>query len=120
MQKYRPVLFMGWALMIVGLGLLSLLKSGSSTGLWVGFQIIAAAGSGLLVRTSSIFLSLVVLNHEQWVTFTFPILAPHSVTLSARALAFYSFLRTFAMVRFLSYTCFKRCLTMADMGNFNI
>lgn len=60
MQKYRPVIFTGWVLMITGLGLLSLLKSTSSTGLWVGLQIVAGAGSGLLVRTLSLSLNLIL------------------------------------------------------------
>lgn len=37
--------------MIIGLGLLSLLKSTSQTGSWVGFQLIVSVGSGLLVST---------------------------------------------------------------------
>lgn len=37
--------------MIIGLGLFTLLDSNSSTGAWAGFQIIEAAGAGLVVST---------------------------------------------------------------------
>ena len=49
-QKYRWVNVLGWACLLVGFGLLSLLDSSTSTGKWVGYQIVAAAGLGLLVR----------------------------------------------------------------------
>ena len=49
-QKYRHMNYLGWTLSIVGFGLLTLLKPDSPTAKWVGFQFIAAAGTGIIVR----------------------------------------------------------------------
>jgi hypothetical protein len=49
--RYRPIHHGGFALMIVGFGLFTLLDADSSTGAWVGFQIINAVRvQGLVVR----------------------------------------------------------------------
>ncbi|KAJ2998456.1 hypothetical protein NUW54_g7027 [Trametes sanguinea] len=80
-NKYRPMNYIGWALMVTGAGLLSLLKDDSRTKEWVGFQIVAAAGIGIV-----------------WASTVFPILAPLPVTRVAPALAFYNFSRVFAQV----------------------
>ncbi|EIW57898.1 iron permease [Trametes versicolor FP-101664 SS1] len=79
MNKYRPVNYAGWALTMIGVGLLSTLKFDSGTAAWVGFQVISASGFGII-----------------WACTIFPILAPLSVTRAAAALAFYNFCRTFA------------------------
>ena len=55
MKKYRPANVLGWIILVVGLGLMSLLKANSSTGQWVGFQIISSAGAGFIVSPSSTF-----------------------------------------------------------------
>ena len=47
--RYRPLHHVGLALMTVGVGLFSLLDDNSSVGAWVGFQIVEAAGAGLVV-----------------------------------------------------------------------
>lgn len=47
--KYRPVNFVGWILMLIGFGLFTLLKADSPTVMWVLFQIITAAGIGIIV-----------------------------------------------------------------------
>ncbi|CDO75065.1 hypothetical protein BN946_scf184605.g6 [Trametes cinnabarina] len=78
-NKYRLANYLGWTLTIIGVGLLSLLKDDSSTAAWAGFQVIAAAGMGII-----------------WAITLFPILAPLPVTRAAAALAFYNFCRTFA------------------------
>ncbi|KAI0363645.1 iron permease [Pilatotrama ljubarskyi] len=78
-NKYRPANYVGWALMVIGFGLLTLLMADASTGQWAGFQIITAAGLGII-----------------WASTVFPILAPLPVTRTASALAFYNFSRTFA------------------------
>ena len=49
--RYRPLHHMGFALTILGMGLLSLLSRTSSTSQWVGFQTILAAGLGLSSTT---------------------------------------------------------------------
>jgi hypothetical protein len=48
-QKYRPVNFFGWIMTIVGFGLISTLREDSAVGKWVGYQVVAAIGTGLLV-----------------------------------------------------------------------
>lgn len=49
--KYRPIHFVGFALMTIGFGIFSLLDKDSSTGRWVGYQILAGAGAGLVIPT---------------------------------------------------------------------
>ncbi|KAI0763280.1 iron permease [Trametes elegans] len=78
-NKYRPANYVGWVLIMIGFGLLSLLKADSSTGAWTGYQIITAIGVGFI-----------------WASTVFPILAPVPVTRFASALAFYNFCRTFS------------------------
>lgn len=56
-QKYRWVNFLTWIFMIVGYGLLSTLREDSSTGHWVGFQVVVAAGIGLGVRRLALSVS---------------------------------------------------------------
>ncbi|KAJ8132331.1 hypothetical protein O1611_g1291 [Lasiodiplodia mahajangana] len=46
--RYKPVHFAGFALSAIGVGLLSTLDENSSTGKWIGFQILAAGGSGFI------------------------------------------------------------------------
>lgn len=50
--RYRPIHFVGFALMTIGLGLFTLLDENSSTAEWVIFQMIAAVGMGLLLTGS--------------------------------------------------------------------
>ncbi|KAH8703892.1 major facilitator superfamily domain-containing protein [Talaromyces proteolyticus] len=45
--RYKPILFVAFALIVVGFGLFSLLDQNSSTGAWVAFQIIESFGAGL-------------------------------------------------------------------------
>ena len=47
--RYRPIQHVGFALMVIGFGLLTLLKSNATTGQWVGYQIVSALGSGLVL-----------------------------------------------------------------------
>ncbi|KAI0781950.1 iron permease [Abortiporus biennis] len=78
-NKYRSSNVIGWILTTVGFGLLSLLRADSSTSQWIGYQILAAAGIGMLFPVP-----------------VFPILAPLHPSRSASALAFLAFLRSFA------------------------
>ncbi|KAI8950367.1 multidrug resistance protein Fnx1 [Xylaria longipes] len=48
-NRYRPPQIAGISLMVIGIGLYTLLDRSSTTGMWVGFQIIASAGCGLLL-----------------------------------------------------------------------
>lgn len=45
--RYKPILVVAFALTVVGFGLFSTLDDNSSTGEWLGFQIIEAFGAGL-------------------------------------------------------------------------
>jgi len=45
---YKPVHWVGWILSAIGAGLFSTLNANSSTGAWVGFQVIAAGGVGFI------------------------------------------------------------------------
>ncbi|RMD44218.1 hypothetical protein DV735_g781, partial [Chaetothyriales sp. CBS 134920] len=78
---YRPFHFLGFALMTVGCGLFTLLDADSSTGSWVGFQIIFGVGAGF-VFTSCLPAILAALPESE----------------VARATATWSFLRSFGSI----------------------
>ncbi|RYP35231.1 hypothetical protein DL767_003897 [Monosporascus sp. MG133] len=48
-NRYRPPQIVGICLMVIGFGTFTLLNRNSTTGEWVGFQILASAGCGLLL-----------------------------------------------------------------------
>ncbi|EEP78242.1 predicted protein [Uncinocarpus reesii 1704] len=50
--KYRALHFIGFGLMSLAVGLFSLLDSHSTTGLWVGLQILFGAGAGLIFSST--------------------------------------------------------------------
>jgi hypothetical protein len=52
-NKYRPTNAVGWIISMVGIGIMTLLDADSSTGEWVGYQIIASIGTGVMVRSSN-------------------------------------------------------------------
>nr|A0A8F4NV97.1 RecName: Full=MFS-type transporter pydD; AltName: Full=Pyrrocidines biosynthesis cluster protein D [Acremonium sp.]QXF14603.1 PydD [Acremonium sp.] len=81
MGRYKPIHYASWAVTLIGLGLFSLLDSGSSTGAWVGFQIVYSMGAGMLVPTLLPAL-----------------LAPLSESDTALGAATWSFVRSFGMV----------------------
>lgn len=77
---YRPGHAAGFALMVVGFGLFSLLDETSSTGSWVGFQMVESAGAGLVIPT------------------LLPaVLAPLAESDTALATATWSFIRSFGL-----------------------
>ncbi|KIJ52839.1 hypothetical protein M422DRAFT_242769 [Sphaerobolus stellatus SS14] len=78
-KRYIPVNVAGWIITIVGFGELSLPSSTSSIAHWVGYQIIVAAGTGIIYSAT-----------------LFPVMAPQSVNRSASALVFFSFICSFA------------------------
>ena len=47
--RYRPIQHVGFALMVIGFGLLTLLKAKATTAQWVGYQLASAAGTGLVL-----------------------------------------------------------------------
>ncbi|KAF7365715.1 MFS domain-containing protein [Mycena venus] len=78
-KKYRPVNWASWAISIIGFGLFSTIREDTSTGKWVGYQIICAIGVGPLFGAPM-----------------FPLLAPLPNTRAASALALFSFTRAFS------------------------
>ncbi|CAG8957636.1 hypothetical protein HYFRA_00010503 [Hymenoscyphus fraxineus] len=52
--KYIPLHYAGFALSAIGTGLLSTLDASSSAGSWIGFQILASGGSGLIFASTLI------------------------------------------------------------------
>ncbi|CAG9936321.1 unnamed protein product [Clonostachys rosea f. rosea IK726] len=79
--KFKILHISGMLLTTVGVGLISLLKKDSSTGVWVGIQIMPAVGSGLLISTLLPAFQASLAEKDQ-----------------AAATATWSFVRTFGMV----------------------
>ncbi|KAJ7124420.1 iron permease [Mycena epipterygia] len=77
-KKYRPVNWIGWITTIVAFGLFSTITEDSVVWKWVGYQVLGAAGLGMLFSAP-----------------IFPILAPLPKTRAASALALFSFIRAF-------------------------
>ncbi|KIW20961.1 hypothetical protein PV08_01540 [Exophiala spinifera] len=78
--RYKPIHFVAFAVMLAGMGSLTLIDEDSSTGAWVGYQIIGSAGMGLII--SSLLPA---------------VLAPLSEADVAQATAAWSFMRAFGM-----------------------
>ncbi|KAL1949725.1 hypothetical protein VTO73DRAFT_8606 [Trametes versicolor] len=78
-DRYRPQNYVGWAIILVGFGVLSTLDESSSRAAYIGSQVPLGVGLGII-----------------WISTQFPILAPLPVSNSAHALAFFTFLRCFA------------------------
>lgn len=49
--RYKPTLIVAFALVVLGFGLFSLMDEHSSTGTWVGFQVVESLGAGLAIPT---------------------------------------------------------------------
>ncbi|KAK7998428.1 hypothetical protein PG989_006468 [Apiospora arundinis] len=49
--RYKPLIVVAFALLVIGFGLFSLLDEHSGTGAWVGFQVIESVGAGLAIPT---------------------------------------------------------------------
>ncbi|KAF8839383.1 MFS general substrate transporter [Paxillus ammoniavirescens] len=79
--RYRLLIWAGWAMLIVSLGLMTTLRATDSIGTSVGYTVLMGAGIGVLYTTTM-----------------YPIQAPLPVTQNAPALAFMWFLRSFAGV----------------------
>ncbi|KZO94654.1 MFS multidrug transporter [Calocera viscosa TUFC12733] len=68
-----------WAVSIAGFVLLSTLTKDATTAQWVGYQVVASSGMGVL-----------------WSSTEFPVLAPLSVGQNAQALSFFAFIHSAA------------------------
>jgi hypothetical protein len=91
--------FAGWALMLIGVGLLSTLGVSTPFSISVPYQVIAAFGLGFEYAT------------------TFAVLAPLDASLNSQALAFLLFSRTFSQVRSI-FTSFPTIQDSMDDGFF--
>ncbi|TBU31313.1 MFS general substrate transporter [Dichomitus squalens] len=80
-HRYRPQMWFGWCLVLLGLGLLTTLKAQDGVSRAIGFSVLVGVGIGSLYSTV-----------------IFPVQAPLPVSQNARALAFLQFLRSFAGV----------------------
>ncbi|KAJ7495971.1 major facilitator superfamily domain-containing protein [Mycena galericulata] len=76
-QRYLPGNYVGWVLIVIGFGVVSMLGPASSLGLRVASQVIVAAGTGIVISS-----------------LPFPLMAPIPVERLGSALAFQAFLRT--------------------------
>ncbi|KAI9442690.1 Mfs1.2 [Lactarius indigo] len=79
--KYLAPTYIGWALMVVGAGLLTTLRADSSIAKSVGLQLVIGGGVGII-----------------YVVSLFPILASVPVTQSAPTMALYVFSRNFGYI----------------------
>ncbi|KAH9836724.1 major facilitator superfamily domain-containing protein [Rhodofomes roseus] len=80
-KRYRPPIWFGWVLLLIGQGLLTTLKATSAKATSIGFQILIGVGIGAVYSSTY-----------------FPVLAPLPVEQNAPALALYVFLRSFAQI----------------------
>lgn len=81
-QRYRPQIWTGWLLVIIGLALLCTVHERTPEALVIFYESLAGVGFGV-----------------QFAALYFPVLAPLPLAASAPALAFFTFLRMFAQVR---------------------
>ncbi|KAG8874653.1 hypothetical protein FRB97_005749 [Tulasnella sp. 331] len=79
LKIYRPQNMIGWMLVTIGVGLLTLLGYGTSEAGYVGYQIIGGFGLGILYTAPQ-----------------FPVLASQPLSETAHALALFAFVRQFA------------------------
>ncbi|KZT60169.1 MFS general substrate transporter [Calocera cornea HHB12733] len=79
LKRYTPQIYIGWIMITIGVGLLSLEKATTPTARWVGFNLFVGFGFGIL-----------------WTALKFPILSPLPTRRNGSALALFVFLRTFA------------------------
>ncbi|KAG2006197.1 MFS multidrug transporter [Coprinopsis cinerea AmutBmut pab1-1] len=80
-KVYRPQLWVGWILLTVGMGVLSIVDASSPLSHSIGICVITASGAGIIFA----------------VTY-FPVLSPLPVTLNAQALACFAFVRSMAQI----------------------
>jgi hypothetical protein len=95
--NYTIPTYIGWVLMVAGVGLLTTLRADSSIAKSVGFQLVIGGGGGILYVISQ-----------------FPILASIPVTQSAPAMALYVFSRTFGYVSSLPIYPRHSCRQIGD------
>jgi len=77
--RYRPQLWVGWVLVMIGLGLQTTIGASTPKGVSFAFSVIASLGLGVCYTVP-----------------VFPVLAPIPVSANAHALALYAYARAFA------------------------
>ncbi|KAF8996786.1 MFS general substrate transporter [Cyathus striatus] len=80
-QKYRPGLWFGWVLAIVGCALMSTVEADTSTGRVVGYTVIVGIGVGFVYAIAQ-----------------FPVQAPLPISQNGPSMALYAFVRAFASI----------------------
>ncbi|KAF7303621.1 MFS general substrate transporter [Mycena indigotica] len=80
-SRYRPLMWCGWALIVLGAGLLGMVDENTKRATPIGYELLLGSGMGLIT-----------------VGAYFPVLAPIPVTQSTQALSFLFFLRQFALI----------------------
>ncbi|KAJ3473492.1 hypothetical protein NLI96_g12977 [Meripilus lineatus] len=80
-KRYRPQLWFGWILLVVGQGSLSVFRADTALGVYAVLPIVMSIGVGIIYAATY-----------------FPVLAPLPVTENAHALALFAYLRYFATV----------------------
>ncbi|EAU87380.2 MFS multidrug transporter [Coprinopsis cinerea okayama7 len=80
-KVYRPQLWFGWVLTIVGVAAMSTLKADSPLSHAIGFSVLSSGGAGIIFAATY-----------------FPVLSPLPVTLNASALALFAFVRSLAQI----------------------
>lgn len=100
-QQYRPQIWTGWAIALIGCGLFSRVGVNTSVARIIGYEILFGAGFGL------IFAGLY-----------FPVLAPQKLSTVSYALGFYYFLRQFSQVSLVTACLFpdKRFISLRRSG----
>ena len=78
---YKPLHWTGFAITVIGCGLLSILDSGSGKAAWAGFEIVAALGTGFIMTTILPAIQASLPEIDQ-----------------AKTTAFFSFMRSFGFV----------------------
>ncbi|TBU29033.1 major facilitator superfamily domain-containing protein [Dichomitus squalens] len=80
-SRYRTQSYVGWAFLILAMGLLSMVSADTPLARTIGFSVLVSVGGGIVYA----------------ITY-FPVLAPLPVDKNAHALAFFAFCRSFAGV----------------------
>ena len=97
--RYRPIQLVGFAFMTIGFGLLVLLKVNSSTDQWVGYQLISAIGTGLVVPVSAFCLDVPVVSLTKILQVLLPsIQASLTEADVALSTATWAFIRSFGLI----------------------
>ncbi|BGP33571.1 hypothetical protein JCM10296v2_005375 [Rhodotorula toruloides] len=87
--KYKAQNVLAWAFMVLGFGLMTLLKWDSKTGMWAGFAHLRRARNPILfgIGAGGLYAGL-----------NFPVLAPIAVSQQPLAMAFFGFIRSLGQV----------------------